>query len=130
MLLLKTAFCLNVLLLKLGDKIVLKLNLLQTLIVLRVGLGSLDTVLLFIFLELVNQLLEFLSLSLVASNLILKFLQFALESLNGVALLALLFLGHDHVLIQEITLAHLGLDVLLVVVNLSAEVLVLLVDQE
>ena len=57
LLLLKSTFSFNILLLKLGDQIILKLNLFQTLIVLSISLRCFNTVLLLVFLQLMDQLL-------------------------------------------------------------------------
>jgi len=55
--LLESSFCFNVLFLKFGDQIVFELHLLKALVILGVGLRSFDTVLLFVFLQLMDELL-------------------------------------------------------------------------
>jgi len=83
LLLLQTTFSFNVLLLQLGDEVVLQLDLLQALVVLGICLRSLKPILLLVFLQLMDELLQLLSLGLIALDLVLQLLQFILQSLDS-----------------------------------------------
>ena len=74
LLLLQAALSLYVLLLKLRDKVVFELDLFKALIVLGISLRCLNTIFLLVLLELIDQLLELLGLSLVTLDLVLELL--------------------------------------------------------
>jgi hypothetical protein len=92
LLLLQTALCLYVFLLKLSDQVVFELDLFKALIVLGISLRCLNTIFLLVLLELIDQLLELLGLSLVPLDLVLEFLKLALKGLDGIALFSLFLL--------------------------------------
>lgn len=128
LLLLQTALSLYVLLLKLRDQVVFELDLLKALVVLCISLRCLNTIFLFVLLELIYQLLELLGLSLVPLDLVLEFLKLALESLNGIALFSLFLLCQDDILVKKVTFTHLGFDTLLGFIHVCSIVLILLVS--
>lgn len=128
--LLQAALSLDVLLLQLSDKVVLQLHLLQALVVLSVSLRGFDSVLLLVLFQLVNVLLQLLGLCLVPLDLVLQLLELPLQRLDGVALLALLVLSEDHVLVEDVTLAHLRLDALFILGDPPTEVFILLINEE
>lgn len=90
---------------------------------------GLDAVLLFVLLELINQLLKFLRLRLIPLNLILQLLQLALQRLYRIALVTLFFLGQHYVLVKKVTFSHLGFDAFFGLVDISTQILELLVSQ-
>lgn len=83
LLLLQPAFSLYVLFLQLSYKIILEFDLLQALVVLSVGLGCFNAVLLLVLFKLKDEFLQLFSLRLVAHDLVLELLEFILKGLNG-----------------------------------------------
>jgi len=113
LLLLQTALCLYVFLLKLSDQVVFELDLFKALIVLGISLRCLNTIFLLVLLELIDQLLELLGLSFVPLDLILEFLKLALEGLDGITLFSLFLLCQYDILVKKVTLTHFGFNALL-----------------
>ena len=63
-------------------------------------------------------------------NLVLQLLKLTFESLNGISLFTLFLLSKHHILIKKVSLAHLSFDSLFILVNLSPQIIILLVDLE
>ena len=110
LLLLESTFSLNILFLQSDDQIVLDLNLFQTLIVFGISLRSFNTILLFIFLKLMNEFLKFLCFSFVTLDLVLKLLKLILQSGNGANLFTLFLLSSGDILVEQVSLTSLLLD--------------------
>jgi len=93
-------------------------------------LRCLNTILLLILLQLVNELVQFLGFSLIALNLILKLLKLAIKRLDDICLITLFLLRKNNIFVEEVTLTHLCLNPLVVFIDLSAQIFVFLVDEE
>jgi len=93
-------------------------------------LRCLNTILLLILLQLVNELVQFLGFSLIALNLILKLLKLAIKRLDDICLITLFLLRENNIFVEEVTLTHLCLNTLVVLIDLSAQIFVFLVDEE
>lgn len=125
---LESGLLLDVLLLELGNQIVLQFDLFQALVVLSVGLGGLDTVLLLFFRKVTDDDTQAFRFSFAASDLIcllgllvLEILLLSLdESLVG-------FSGHN-IIVKQLALSDLLLNVLLKCLGLSLQSLVLILD--
>jgi hypothetical protein len=129
LLLLQATLSLYVLLLKLRDQVVFELNLFKALIVLGISLRCLNTIFLLVFLELIDQLLELLRLSLVPLDLVLELLKLALKGLDGITLFSLFLLCQYDILVKKVTFTHFGFYALFGFINICTIILVLLVGQ-
>ncbi len=98
-------------------------------IVFGIGLRCLNTIFLLVLLELIDQLLELLCLSLVPLDLILELLKLALKGLDGITLFSLFLFCQYDILVKKVTFTHFGFDALLGFIHVCAIVLVLLVSQ-
>ena len=122
---LKFGLRLQVLLLKLGDQVVLQLDLLETLVVPSVGCGRLVGIVFFVLLELDVLGLQFLHGKRVRLLLKADLRQLLLVHLNLVLRLALLLLLSDQVTVEKLALVDLSIDVLLLVLDFLLHLLLL-----
>ena len=115
LLLFETAFRFDVLFLESGDKVVLKLNLLKTLVVVLVGFGRLHTVLVTVRFEHPHILLQFFELVLKAEQLHLKLHLLVLQRLVLTLRFLLSKLGLHILFVKNLLLSNFILDLLLLI---------------
>ena len=116
---------LQIFLLKLGDQVVLQLDLLETLVVSSVGCCRLVGIVLLVLLELDVLCLQFLHGKRVRLLLETDLRQLLLVHLNFVLRLALLLLLCDQVTIEKLSFVDLSIDVLLLVLYFLLHLLLL-----
>ena len=116
---------LQIFLLKLGDQVVLQLDLLETLVVSSVGRCRLVGIVLLVLLELDVLCLQFLHGKRVRLLLETNLRQLLLVHLNFVLRLALLLLLSDQVTIEKLSFVDLSIDVLLLVLYFLLHLLLL-----
>lgn len=101
---LETVLLLDVLFLQLGDQVVLQLHLLQALVVLGIGLGGLNTVLLLLLRQVTDDLRKAVGLSLAGGDLVLLFSLLILKVLLVEFSYFLFLLSFDNIVVQKLAL--------------------------
>ena len=117
MLLLQLVFCFFILLLEFRDQVVLQFHLLEAAVVAGISRRRLDTVLVLVALQRSDQLVKFSYLVLVASDLVLQFLELVLQCLNCADLLLAFFLSRSYILVEQVPLPFLLLNLFSILVD-------------